>query len=465
MSSISDKVYQHSPAFIQNFMVTGYGLKIYRREYGRKFREKLEEYDKIQWYSYDKLIEFQNQRLSVLIKHCYDNVPYYRKIMSERKLVPDDILCVADLAKLPILTRETIARNGHELIDRNAKHSQLIHGHTSGTTGSPLQFYYDKETCLIKNVFDWRQKRWAGINPGDKIAFFLGRVVVPLSITKPPFWRTNRIMNHTFFSSFHLSGENFGAYIKKLRQLSPSAIEGYPSTMYLVARLILSRGETLPLKAVFTSSETLFPQQRETIEKAFQCRLFDFFGLAERTVFASECQNHEGHHLNMDFGITEILKSNNEPVSLGEMGYMVTTGLYNWAMPLIRYRLNDVTAIKTGACSCGRAFPLMDDVTTKAEDIITTVDGRYISSSILTHPFKPLHTVAESQIIQEDREHVTVKLITLPGYKESDTQYLLTELQKRIGNGMKIEIEFVDNIPRTASGKFRWVISKVSLDI
>ena len=106
----------------------------------------------------------------------------------------------------------------------------------------------------------------------------------------------------------------------------------------------------------------------------------------------------------------------------------------------------------------------MEDVTTKAEDIITTPDGRYISSSILTHPFKPVHNVAESQIIQEDREHVLVKLIVRPDYSDDDTNYLLSELKKRLGEGIKIEIEFVDSIPRTASGKFRWVISKVPLE-
>ncbi len=105
----------------------------------------------------------------------------------------------------------------------------------------------------------------------------------------------------------------------------------------------------------------------------------------------------------------------------------------------------------------------MEDVTTKAEDIVTTPDGRYISSSILTHPFKPMHNVAESQIIQEDREHLVIKLITLPSYSEKDTQYLMDEFRKRLGDDMKIKIEFVDSIPRTASGKFRWVISKVPL--
>jgi phenylacetate-CoA ligase len=316
----------------------------------------------------------------------------------------------------------------------------------------------------VKNVADWRQKRWAGVNPGDKIAFFLGRVVVPISRKKAPFWRTNWILKHKFFSSFHLSDENINAYIQELERFKPVALEGYPSTVYIIARFLLSRNKTLPLKAAFTSSETLFPQQREAIEKAFECELFDFYGLAERVMFATECAAHEGHHLNMDFGITEIVDKDDNPVKRGQLGRIIATGLHNFGMPLIRYKTSDITSLKKQECSCGRNFPLMEDVTTKAEDIITTYDGRFISSSILTHPFKPMHNIAESQIIQEDLKNIRIKIVRLPSYAEEDTEYLIGEMGKRLGKDMEIHIEFVDSIPRTDAGKFRWVISKVPLE-
>ena len=464
MNKPLEKIYNHSPSFLQNLLVNLYGLEIFFREYGKKFQKRLKEFEKTQWYSLDELKEYQNEKLKALIKHCYENVPYYRRVMDEKKLRPADISSVDDLPKLPVLTREHIKNNFSMLIARNYKPSKLILGHTSGTTGSPLEFFYDNQICLIKNVVDWRQKRWAGINPGDKLALFLGRVVVPITQKKPPFWRPNWILNHLFFSSFHMSNENIDKYIDKLEQFKPRAIDAYPSTAYIIARFLLSRNKTFPLKAVFTSSETLFPQQREAIEKAFECKIFDLYGLAERVVFATECPVHEGHHLNMDFGVTEILAKNNQPAGPGEMGRIVGTGLHNHGMPLIRYQTSDISSIKAKKCSCGREFPLMEDVTTKDEDIITAKDGRLISSSILTHPFKPMHNVAESQIIQEDREYIRIKIVRHPTYEEKDTQYLLDEFKKRVGNDMKIEIEFVEFIPRTKVGKFRWVISKVPLE-
>jgi phenylacetate-CoA ligase len=464
MNKAFEIVYNNSPSFLQNLWVSLYGLKIFFREYGKKFQKKLDEFEKMQWYSLDELKEYQNEKLKALIKHCYENVPYYRMVMDQNKLKPSDIKSVDDLYKLPILTRDDVKKNYQKLIATNFKRYQLSHGHTNGTTGSPLHIVWDNRTCLIKNVVDWRQKRWAGLNPGDRMAFFLSRTVVPLERTKPPFWRHNWFLNHLFFSGFHMCQENLAAYYKQLKSFRPKLVEGYPSTIYIMGRFLLSTNRTLPVQTVFTSSEPLMPHQRETIEKAFECKVFDSYGMAERVVFAGECRSHEGKHLNSDFGITEILTKDGESAAVGQMGRIIASGLHNYAMPLLRYQTSDVTALKAKQCSCGRSFPLMEDVTTRDVEIVTTKDGRYISPLILSALYLDLYTVSESQFIQEDLEHIRMKIVKGPGYKEKDTHYLLQELKKTLGEDMKVEIEFVDSIPRTKVGKFRWVISKVPLE-
>lgn len=464
MNDLLERIYEASPWYVQNLFVTGYGIMLNRREYGKEFREKLAEFNERQWNSPEELREYQDAQLRKLITHCYDNVQYYRRIMDERGLKPSDIESVSDLPKLPVLTREDIREHFEALTASNVNKNDLVMGHTSGTTGSPLEFYYDRRVCLMKNVVDWRQKAVAGITFGDRIAYFLGRIVVPISQTKPPFWRHNFAANHLFFSSFHLSSDNIRHYVRKLREFKPHAVEGYPSTLSIIARFLESRGETIPIKAVFSSSETLFPQQREVIESAFGAKLFDYYGLAERTVFATECEQHTGHHINSDFGIVELIGVNSKEANPGELGRIVSTGLHNFAMPLIRYRTSDVTSITSASCPCGRGFPVMADVTTKEEDVITTKDGRLISSSILTHPFKPMKNVSESQIVQENRDTIRIKIVRRAGYDDSDTEYLINEIGMRIGREMNIHIEFVDEIERTAAGKFRWVVSKVPLE-
>ncbi|MEM2914925.1 MAG: hypothetical protein QXH91_05965, partial [Candidatus Bathyarchaeia archaeon] len=211
--------------------------------------------------------------------------------------MPSDIRSLADLPKMPLLTKEDVKKNIDMMISIKYKKRDLIHGHTSGTTGSPLDVFYDKHMVLMNNAVDWRQKAWAGLRLGERYAVILGRIVVPIYQRRPPFWRMNYIHNQLWLSAFHMSDENMVYYVEKLEKFAPKVIEGYPSTLYILASYLNRKGKTLPLKAVLTSSETLFSYQKEEIERAFQCRIFDFYGLAERVVFATECSAHDGKHL------------------------------------------------------------------------------------------------------------------------------------------------------------------------
>jgi phenylacetate-CoA ligase len=221
----------------------------------------------------------------------------------------------------------------------------------------------------------------------------------------------------------------------------------------------------LPVKAVFTSSETLFEIQKETIEEVFQCKIFDFYGLAERVAFATECKEHFGKHLNFEYGITELLDNDNNPLSDGKRGYLTGTSLQNYVMPFIRYKTSDISSFMNVECPCGRKMPLIENVTTKMEDIVVTPDGKMISSSILTHPFKPLHNIVKSQLVQMKPDYITVKVVKGKHYNSADSQQLITGLRERLGGGIEITLEFVKDIPCEKSGKFRWIISKVPLPL
>jgi phenylacetate-CoA ligase len=144
---------------------------------------------------------------------------------------------------------------------------------------------------------------------------------------------------------------------------------------------------------------------------------------------------------------------------------MVGTSLHNFGMPLIRYRTTDRTALKPFSCGCSRPLPLMEDVTTKAEDLLRLRDGRLIPPSVLTHPFKPLDSIEGSQIVQTDLDRLLIRLIPRPEYSDKDAQHLVRELKARLGDDMRIDIELVETMPRTARGKFKWVVSEVELGL
>jgi phenylacetate-CoA ligase len=134
-------------------------------------------------------------------------------------------------------------------------------------------------------------------------------------------------------------------------------------------------------------------------------------------------------------------------------------------MPLIRYVTNDMSAMKRTTCSCGRALELMDDVATKAEDVLTLKDGRLISPSVLTHPFKPLESIEASQIVQKQPDHVVIRLVAGEQYDRALNDHLIREFKTRLGDDVHVEVDLVEALEQSKNGKFKWVISEVPLGI
>jgi phenylacetate-CoA ligase len=456
-----ESIYQRSPRWLQTVMLNAYAARLSRYRRGAPYRAAVAGLLESQYWDRQRLDEYRDKRIESIVRLAYERSRHYRTTMDSIGIQPGDIRSATDLRRLPLLSKETVRAHLPELLTAPHPLKGWLHGHTSGTTGSPLSLWYDRQTCVMNDAVDWRQKVWGGMTDADWIGIFLGRVIVPTARTEPPFWRVNRIHRQVWFSSFHLSEGNLGHYVDEIRRRGLRFLEGYPSTMFILAQYLVNNGATLPMQAVFTSSETLHQIQRETIERAFGCRPFDFYGHAERTIFAVECERHDGKHLAEEYGYTEVVDANGLPVEAGTPGYLVGTSYHNAAMPMIRYRTGDISTIRTDACACGRTLRRIEGVATKAEDIVITPDGRLVSPSILTHPFKPFPQILESQIIQDRRDHVLVKIVPSKEFSPTQQAQLVSEIARRLGRGMQIDVQLVDSIPRERSGKFRWIISLV----
>ncbi len=463
MNKWIERIYSASPAAVQDTWVTLYGVKARAERFGRRFDKWMEFFQTADGFSGEELRAYQNERLAELIRHVYERVPYYRRVMKERRLVPDDIRSAADLPKLPILTKSIVRQDPLQLISEETTIGKLKASPTSGTTGSPFVVYWDRETDVLWNALIWRHRRWAGVEFGERYGTLLGRVVVPPDRRRPPFWRYNAAWRQLLFSSFHLGPDTFAAYIEKLQNAGLVAMESYPSTGYILARGLDEANARIPLRAFFTSSEPLLRIERELIEDRFQTEVFDYYGMSEAIMFAGECRAHRGLHHHAELSIVEILDSQGNSTPEGEVGRLVGTNLHNRAMPLIRFEVGDLTSRLPAACSCGRPHPLFSQVTTKAEDIIVTPEGRLISPSVLTHPLKPLKTILKSQIVQEDTASVRVRLVLAGAADRRELDQVRDGFQSRLGPNMRVDIEVVDEIPRDVSGKYRWVISRVAL--
>lgn len=396
MTSMLSTLYEKAPPVVQSVMLTAYSYQLDKQRYGGNFQRTLNFLRDSQWWSEEQLRTYQNAQLQALVHHAYTSVRFYRDLFDQIGLKPADIESVDDLPKIPLLRKEDFKNNPSPLFSQDPKYRKLIKGHTSGTTGSPLDVWYDSDSlymayAALARHYEWAQCRLA--RDGDRIVVARGNVIVPINRKKPPYWRHNWYHNQLLLSAFHMSSKSLPLYIEKIRQFNPAVIDGYPSTLYVLAKYLKNSGQKLPLRAAITSSETLYDFQREVIEESFDCRVFDYYALAERNAFASECEAHSKRHLYMEYAITEIVDKDGNPQPSGTEGILVGTNLHNFGMPLLRYVTNDRTTFLDEKCSCGRGLGLMEEVTTKAEDTLTLADGRLISPSVLTHPFKPLHSI------------------------------------------------------------------------
>ena len=453
-------LYYRSPPLLQAAWFNAHAWSVERHRYGRPYRERLAWLVSRERAAPEAVARYQDERVRAMVGFAGEHSPYYRRLFREIGLDPRSVTGVDDLRKLPVTTKEQVRQHWAGFLTAKPRRSWLP-GATSGTTGTPLRMWYDREMCLLNNAVDRRNKLWAGAGAEDWFGVLLGRVVVDPRRTRPPFWQVNHVQRQVWFSTFHLHPAHMGAMVAEVERRGLRFLEGYPSTLHVLARYLLDRGIRLPMRSVITSSETLHQVQRDDIEEAFGCRLFDFYASAERVIFAAECDRHSGKHLIEEYGYVEVVDEGGQPVPAGQAGFLAGTTLHNTAMPLLRYRMGDVTQVDPGPCPCGRSGRLMAGVATKVEDLITTPDGRRVSPSTLTHPFKTVRGVEMSQLVQERPDHLTVRVVVTEAFTAEEQARLVALLHDRVGDEMTIEVRRERDIPRERSGKFRWVISHV----
>jgi phenylacetate-CoA ligase len=210
------------------------------------------------------------------------------------------------------------------------------------------------------------------------------------------------------------------------------------------------------LAAALTSAETLLHHQRRTIEETFATHVFDQYGQAEMQSFWYECEAGRMHAHPLA-GITEILRTDGTAAAPGEMGEVVLTGLLNYAMPLISYRVGDTARFSAESCPCGRGMPVIEEIGGRLDDFVYTRERGALGR--LDPVLKGVHNIVESQIEQESLDLLRIRFVPAPHFTSEDLQVLETNLRARVGRGIHLEFECTNRIPRSANGKFRFVIS------
>jgi len=460
-----DRVRGYTSFLIRSAFLTAKGAVVARIKYSQAFWQRLAELEQSQWLSSSELRELQNRKLRALVAHVYEHVPYYRRLFDQRGLKPRDVETAEDLKKLPLLTKDLLRANAHDLVARGVAGQVALPGWTTGSTGSPINAVRTREAIVFENAMIWRQRRLAGVQPGDTKAVvwgtIWGNVIIPSSRRHlPPYWRWNLAERQLLFSYYHMTDETLHRYFDRMEKSGVVCIEGFPSTMLVLAQHLRRHNRTVPLKAIFTSSEPLYRIHRDLIEERFQTKVFDLYGQAERVVAATECERHDGLHLNQEYGITEVLKEGGECRD-NEVGEIVGTGLNNYAMPLIRYCTGDLARLSHEPCGCGRQMGRLSAVEGRLADLIHTLDGRTVPGNGIMGAFHGIGNLRRTQVVQNEPSTVHVKIVKAYPDQGVDLESLKKNLQACLGAGMTVYCEFVSDSDLESGPKYRWVVSRI----
>jgi phenylacetate-CoA ligase len=451
-----EAVYQQLPRQLQNALFSAWGLRARRQRFGGEFRRLLAELQESDFDDWESIRSRQTERLERMLNHAFHSVPFYRDIARYHGLRGKDF-SPEHLERLPLLHKQAVRESPARFISETIAPSQLVDIRTSGTTGSPLTIYQTKHAVRFQWAVWWRHKTRFGIKPGEPFLTFGARIPALGSSSAVP-WRENLPIRQTYLVSSLLTGRALDRTIDMIRRRRFAYYTGYPSAMYVLARVLLDRAVSLetPPRMVFTGSDALTPTFRRVIEMAFAAPVSDNFGSAEMCGNLSQCPEGK-YHVDHELGIIELLPV--EHTKDSSLRRLVCTGLVNLAMPLIRYDLGDYGRIGNYRCSCGRSSPVLSSVEGRTEDFIRTPDGRLVSG--LNQVLEWVPELIEAQIRQTKTDSVDVLFVTKTEISDEQRSVLLRELRKRVGEELVIRLHRVEVIPRLANGKFKAVVSLV----
>lgn len=407
------------------------------------------------WLKTSELKKIQGKKLRAIVKHAYENVKFYHQKFDSERIKPNDIKAVEDLRKLPIITKSEVQENFNQFVAKDVRIDRCRITHTSGSTGTPLTVIFDNKAQDFIQANELRRFFECGGRFKDKWALYTGT-----SPQGPP--RSFLFEHLGIFARKRFSDVEDSLPI--IEAFEPDVISGYASLIELAARAIVERGIKIQPRIIFSAGELLDRRRRELINSTFQVDTFDWYGSVESGYdVAWECSQHQGYHINIDAAVIEFVRDG-ENVAVGEEGEIVFTGLFNYAMPLIRFNVEDVGIPSDERCPCGRELPLMKVVGGRAEDYIVLPSGRILSPLTIwdTAAFPHLEGVSRFRIIQEKRDEFTVLLALLEGYDEDVVVQFEEGLKRVLKEDVKVKINVLEAIPRDRSGKLRRIISKVS---
>lgn len=414
-----------------------------------------------QWWSAAQLEAYQLDRLRAFLSDVGTHVPFYRQVFSEAGFDPAKMSRVADLQRLPFLTKPVIRANTDALRADDAR--GLARFNTGGSSGEPLIFFIGDERVTHDVAAKWRATRWWDVDIGDREIVVWGS---PIELGAQDRVRQFRdaLMRTELMPAFEMSETKLDGFVARIRARRPAMLFGYPSAISHIARHAKKRGirlDDLGVRVVFVTSERLYDDQRESIERLFGCPVANGYGGRDAGFIAHQCPSGSMHITTEDI-VVEIVDASGQVLPPGQSGEIVVTHLATRDFPFIRYRTGDIGVLEDTPCACGRGLPVLKEIQGRSTDFVIALDGTVMHGLSLIYVLRDIPAVRAFKIIQETLTLTRVQVEPGEGFSDRDVVAIQSGLQARLGASVLIQVEKVAQVAAERSGKFRYVISKVT---
>ncbi|GAA3535649.1 hypothetical protein [Zobellella aerophila] len=444
-------ILKYAPVLIQNIAISVYNSLLYKRRHAgiyKALRKYYADFDSAE----KKAVEIEaNARLTKFLEEATSESDWYNRFKGKA------------LREFPVLEKEELINN-FEMI-RTVPDKKAIVGYTGGTTGASMKVVYTYSDMQERFALLDHFREKYGYKLGKKTAWFSGRTLVKAKdLRRGICYRDDYINKIRFFSSFHISEDNFDIYCRAFLDFKPEFIVGSPSSVYDLCSFALKRGLKAKgiVRVFFSTAETVLPHHCEVIYSVLGCEIVDQYASSEGAPFILQCKSGS-MHIHPLSGFFEVVDEGMKPAKEGEI---LVTSFTTHGMPLIRYRIGDRIKLASDdyRCPCGSPYQVVESIDGRSTDFIWSPENGKINLGNISNCTKNIHGVVCFQVAQSEENEITVKIVCSSNFDDKEEGRFLNEIRKRVGGGMIINFERVSSIPREKSGKFRIVKNTLVLD-
>ena len=418
----------------------------------------------LQQSQYADIASIQTQRLTRLLLHCKEHVPAYRAILPAASQIRADPFRVLRTA-VPPLPKRAFQRDAARYLADNIADAQRIPNCTGGSTGEPIHFFMTRQQVETYEAARWRGLGWYGITPGSRSMMLWGN---PIELSRQAQLtsrlREQLLKNRRILSAYQLSDRNLVKYVKLIERYQPEYLYGYATILTAFARMIEQHKIPLHcrLKAVVSTSETLSDRQSALLERVFHCPVANEYGARDAGILAYRCPQGS-MHITAENCVIEVLDPiSHKPLPNGESGVLAVTDLNNFVQPRLRYLLGDIGTLSATACPCGRHLPLLSRIDGREDDLLVGRAGALVHGNVIGQLLRPLSGLSAFQFRQHTPQQATLFLVKAAPDVRPDEAGIIHNIAKVLPD-TSVSIQYVEQIPRSPSGKKRYAIRAFDL--